>query len=174
MQKWLKKWNYVDENEYDRQIGKDLMSRCSSTYFKKVIKKFEPKLSRSNMQGSKAPIFSKWLKMPKLSIYRTSRCSIEEIRQWIHVLHFWEGHCCPLKSFEFFLILGLPHAGQVDLDLRTKAIFLSRFFSGKLSNATRWKISENILLLAELDDDSQLYDFIRMFILFAFNCIIFP
>ncbi|XP_075524018.1 uncharacterized protein LOC142556444 [Primulina tabacum] len=38
----------------------------------------------------------------------------------------------------------------------------------------RKTISENLLLLAESDDESQLDDFVRMFILFALNCIVFP
>ncbi|XP_073135175.1 uncharacterized protein [Henckelia pumila] len=168
--------NCIEENERNGSIGKDVMSRCSSTYFRKVMKKLELKLSEKQLDRIKSTPFCKWLKMPKLSIYRNRvDVVLKRFDSYSSSFIFGKDIIVPFTSFEFSLVLGLPYAGpQVDLDLRTQSKFLSRYFSGKLCNATRKKISENLLLLAELNDDLQLDDFIRMFILFSFNCIVFP
>ncbi|XP_073018426.1 uncharacterized protein [Primulina eburnea] len=158
------------------QSKKDAMSRCSSTYFRKVINKLEPKLNERQRARIIGTPFGKWLKMPKLSIYSTR---VDVILRSFNIdslsFVFGKGIVIPFTSFEFSIVIGLPHGGQpVNQELGTNSDFLSRYFAGKLIKATRKSISENLLLMAESEDDSHLDDFVRMFILFAFNCIVFP
>ncbi|XP_075479048.1 uncharacterized protein LOC142519914 isoform X2 [Primulina tabacum] len=114
--------------------------------------------------------------MPKLSIYSTR---VDVVLRSFNIdslsFIFGKGIIIPFTSFEFSIVIGLPYGGQpVNQELGTKSDFLSCYFAGKLIKATRKSISENLLLIAESDDDSHLDDFVRMFILFAFNCIVFP
>ncbi|XP_073308945.1 uncharacterized protein [Primulina huaijiensis] len=166
----------VDENDAKMQSKKDAMSRCSSTYFRKVINKLEPKLNKRQRARIIGTPFGKWLKMPKLSIYSTR---VDVVLRSFNIdslsFIFGKGIVIPFTSFEFSIVIGLPHGGQpVNQELGTKSDFLSRYFAGKLIKATRKSISENLLLIAESEDNSHLDDFVRMFILFAFNCIVFP
>ncbi|XP_073271523.1 uncharacterized protein [Primulina huaijiensis] len=166
----------VDENDAKMQSRKDAMSRCSSTYFRKVINKLEPKLNERQRARIIGTPVGKWLKMPKLSIYSTR---VDVVLRSFNIdslsFIFGKGIVIPFTSFKFSIVIGLPHGGQpVNQELGTKSDFLSRYFAGKLIKATRKSISENLLLIAESEDDSHLDDFVRMFILFAFNCIVFP
>ncbi|XP_073125651.1 uncharacterized protein [Henckelia pumila] len=172
----VRKENNVVENEANRQSKKDAMSRCSATYFRKVMNKLEPNLNDKQRARIMSTPFGKWLKMPKLSIYSTRVDAIlKSFNSDSSSFIFGKNIVVPFTSFEFSIVLGLPYGGQpIYQDLRTKLIFLSRYFAGKRSNATRKIISKNLLLLAESDDESRLDDFVRMFILFAMNCIVFP
>ncbi|XP_073292211.1 uncharacterized protein [Primulina huaijiensis] len=158
------------------QSRKNTMSRCSSTYFRKIINKLEPKLNERQRTRIIGTPFGKWLKMPKLSIYSTR---VDVVLRSFNIdslsFIFGKGIVIPFTSFEFSIVISLLHGGQpVNQELGTKLDFLSRYFAGKLIKATRKSISVNMLLIVESDDDSHLDDFVRMFILFAFNRLVFP
>ncbi|XP_075499175.1 uncharacterized protein LOC142537552 [Primulina tabacum] len=102
-----------------------------------------------------------------------------------YFLNIFQGDSCsffvgenitiPFKSADFSIVLGLHHVGQpVDLDLKLESKFLTRHFDGKVTNANRIAIYEKLIFLARIDDECVIDDFVRTFILFIFNCIIFP
>lgn len=54
-----------------------------------------------------------------------------------------------------------------------KFSFLCRQFGGKVSNAHMISIKKKLFSLASTDVEADIDDFVRLFILFIFNCIIF-
>ncbi|XP_075481259.1 uncharacterized protein LOC142521971 [Primulina tabacum] len=120
--------------------------------------------------------FAKWIDMLVLAI---SSGRID------YFLNRFQGDSCsffvgdkitiPFKSADFSIVLGLHHIGQpVDLDLKMESKYLTRHFDGKVTNAKRIAIYEKLIFLARSDDECDIDDFVRTFILFIFNCIIFP
>ncbi|XP_075492161.1 uncharacterized protein LOC142530287 [Primulina tabacum] len=120
--------------------------------------------------------FAKWIDMSVLAI---SSGRID------YFLNRFQGDSCsffvgdnitiPFKSADFSFVLGLHHIGQpVDLDLKMESKYLTRHFDGKVTNAKQIAIYEKLIFLARSDDECDIDDFVRTFILFIFNCIIFP
>ncbi|XP_073027312.1 uncharacterized protein [Primulina eburnea] len=160
-----------DENE----LCSKLLSRCSPHFLKFVMKKLKPVLGEQQIGRIKDTPFAKWIDIPALAI-SSSRIDyvLNRFRFDSCSLVVGEDISIPFTSADFSLILGLRYVGQpVDLDLKVDSKFLSRHFEGKVTNARRADIFKKLSSLAASDDSSEFDDFVRFFILFVFNCIIF-
>ncbi|XP_073152446.1 uncharacterized protein [Henckelia pumila] len=119
--------------------------------------------------------FANWVDIPKLAVssrrvdFILNRFQIESCS-----LTVGDGIMIPFSPEEFSIILGLHHIGQpVDLDLRMDSIFVARQFGGQVGKAKRATIYKKLISLAGSDDDLEVDDFVRLYILFIFNSIIF-
>ncbi|XP_073275448.1 uncharacterized protein [Primulina huaijiensis] len=161
---------------HEKKSGKEYFSRCSPPYFKTVMRELKPILGEQHMSRINDTPLAKWIDMPVLAI---SSGRID------YFLNRFQGDSCSFfvgdnititfKSADFSIVLGLHHIGQpVDLDLKLESKFLTRHFDGKVTKANRIGIYEKLIFLARSDDECDIDDFVRTFILFIFNCIIFP
>ena len=60
------------------------------------------------------------------------------------------------------------------LELRLESDFLNRVFGGRVVNVTRVKINEKLREVVGRDGENDVNYFVRLYILFVFNCILFP
>lgn len=150
--------------------------RCSPTYFRAVMEEIGQKMNDNQKQRIQNSPFGIWMNMPKLAI---SSSRVDLILQRFHLQSrsfiFGENIIVPFTSPEFSIVLGLRYGGQpVDLDVNLESEFVARQFSGKIGNVNRSVIYERLSSLAGSENNDNDDDFLRMFIIFLFNCIIFP
>jgi len=81
----------------------------------------------------------------------------------------------PFTAEEFGIVMGLQHVGQpVDLELKMGSDMVERLFEGKFHNVSRSEIYTKLLEFADKHGEKDVDDFVRLYILLVFNCILFP
>lgn len=166
----------VVDDFHERKIEKKIRSRCSPSYFYNAMAELKPILGkRQKIRISETP-FGKWIDIPILACF-SGRIDYFLNRFDVPSSSFVVSKDIkiPFRSPEFSFILGLHHTGlPIDLKMKKDSVFLSSHFNGKISKAHRSTIREKMLLLAKSKDKNEIDDFVRLFILFVFSCIIFP
>lgn len=135
-----------------------------------------PKLGDKQKERIKNTPLAPWLEMPELPI---SRSRIDIVLKRFHessrTFEFVDGIVIPFTSIDFSIVPGLHHVGQpIDLDANIESKFVARRFAGNLGNADRKQIHKKLCLLAGSNKESDIDDFLRLFICLVFNCVVFP
>lgn len=154
----------------------ELISRCSPSFFHTTIKKLKPKIGLRQISGLKQTPFFHLFEMPK---FHVSFAWVESIfRRYDPILDafvFGDGIEIPFISTDFSIVMGLKDIGQpIDLDMPMEPDFVRRHFQGKLSIVKRTNIVAKLDLLANKQEDVDIDDFVKLYIIFVFNCILFP
>ncbi|XP_073127134.1 uncharacterized protein [Henckelia pumila] len=155
--------------------GKVIFTRCSPAYCKKIMEELKVVIGNEQMSRIKETPFGKWIDMPVLPV-SSDRVDYLFKRFDSPSCSFVVGGdiSIPFTSRDFSIVLGLHQRGQqVDLDLKLESSFLSRHFGEKISNTHRIVIKKKLVFLASSNVEADIDDFVRMFILFIFNSVIF-
>lgn len=76
------------------------------------------------------------------------------------------------KPTEFSLVMGLQYYGQyIKIDNKIKSGFITRLFQGKTAQVCHIDLAKKLEIATKKD---SLHDFVRLYIFFLFNCILFP
>ncbi|XP_073298698.1 uncharacterized protein [Primulina huaijiensis] len=154
----------------------ELISRCSPSFFQSTVQKLKPKIGLRQMLGLKKTPFFHLFEMPK---FHVSFARVESILRRYDLISdafvFGDKIDIPFISSEFSVVMRLKDIGQhIDLDMSMESDIVRRHFQGKTSIVKRKNIAAKLDMLADKQEDIDVDDFVKLYIIFVFNCILFP
>lgn len=156
-----------------------LLSRCYPGKFRKIMLELTPLMSQEHHDALKKTPFYSYMGMPKISYSMTRvQALIQRYREETNTFLIGENIEVPFLSSEFSIVMGLHDQGydvhrNVNLK-KMKSETLSAHFNDSLAEVTRENIVLKLRSLVRRSGDANVQDFVRMYVLFVFNCLLFP
>ena len=162
----------MEHGQSSRETG--VTSRCSLQVWRETIDEIEELASRKQIAAVKRLPFGHFLTAPGKNISGALvECLANRYDPEQRGFVLGSNVLVEFKLEEFSCVLGLKYAANaVHPKLVLPSPIVSRLFGGHLKNVKRKKIIGHLRNLAGKRDRKG--DFARLYVLLAFNCLLFP